>query len=327
MSQKIPVNSPNGTFFQQNFYNPQAAENAAVPLQNKPSSSFSPSASNVQAAASPLPFNPLTNSAQLGIQLGLNQALQSSQLKAINKWFSFEHLRYYFDVSHDYVFKKLLLILFPFNNKNWQRSSFGSEDYTSIAAHMGGTQQTFGRETENACSFLTNGYKSAREDVNAPDMYIPSMALVTYVILVGLIMGVQKHVYNPEQLWITGSTAIIFSGLEVFFIKLGCYLLNIGGSGPSMLDLIAFCGYKFVPVVGCQLVGLLFGRRLFLWLFFTYASLALSFFVLRSLRRLIMFDSDASLSIPEHRKKRVHFLFGVSMLQFLCSYFMVKWSF
>jgi hypothetical protein len=33
------------------------------------------------------------------------------------------------------------------------------------------------------------GYQPPRDDINAPDMYIPVMALVTYVLLVGISLG------------------------------------------------------------------------------------------------------------------------------------------
>jgi hypothetical protein len=37
------------------------------------------------------------------------------------------------------------------------------------------------------------GYLPPREDVNAPDLYIPVMGFVTYVILYGAIMGLNRE--------------------------------------------------------------------------------------------------------------------------------------
>jgi hypothetical protein len=35
------------------------------------------------------------------------------------------------------------------------------------------------------------GYKPPRDDVNSPDLYIPAMALVTYVLLTGIVAGTE----------------------------------------------------------------------------------------------------------------------------------------
>ncbi len=35
-------------------------------------------------------------------------------------------------------------------------------------------------------------------DVNAPDLYIPSMAYVTYVLVVGCVLGV-RDAFSPDQ--------------------------------------------------------------------------------------------------------------------------------
>jgi hypothetical protein len=35
------------------------------------------------------------------------------------------------------------------------------------------------------------GYKPPRDDINSPDLYIPVMALVTYVLLTGIVAGTE----------------------------------------------------------------------------------------------------------------------------------------
>jgi protein transport protein YIF1 len=35
------------------------------------------------------------------------------------------------------------------------------------------------------------GYKPPRDDINSPDLYIPTMALVTYVLLTGIVAGTE----------------------------------------------------------------------------------------------------------------------------------------
>lgn len=70
------------------------------------------------------------------------------------------------------------------------------------------------------------------------------MALVTYILLAALQSGLQDR-FHPEVLGIVASRALLIIFLEFGFIKLGCYLLNITGSG-QVTDLVAYVGYKFV---------------------------------------------------------------------------------
>jgi protein transport protein YIF1 len=70
------------------------------------------------------------------------------------------------------------------------------------------------------------------------------MALVTYILLVAVNSGLQKR-WHPSVLGQTASTALAVVFLDFMFVRIGCYLLNVNGSGQA-LDLIAYGGYKFV---------------------------------------------------------------------------------
>ncbi len=84
----------------------------------------------------------------------------------MDRWFSISKLKYYFAVDTTYVAKKLLLLLFPFINRDW------SVKYSQAEA------------------------VPPKLDVNAPDMYIPVMAFVTYILAVGVCLGTQVIVRN-----------------------------------------------------------------------------------------------------------------------------------
>ncbi|RKP19840.1 YIF1-domain-containing protein, partial [Rozella allomycis CSF55] len=116
--------------------------------------------------------------AQIGLQLG-TQALNAGQ-QYVNQNFSEIQVtlidnqqRYYFSVTNSYVMYKLMMLLFPFRNK---RVVYRNE--------MNGQVE---------------GYKPPREDLNAPDLYIPSMSFVTYAILYGVCMGIEEK-FSPEML-------------------------------------------------------------------------------------------------------------------------------
>ena len=90
----------------------------------------------------------------------------------------------------------------------------------------------------------TAEFQAPREDVNAPDLYIPLMAFTTYILLVALQSGLQDK-FHPEILGVTGSKSVFVLLCDFVFVKTGCYLLGVQGSGP-IVDLLSYGGYKFV---------------------------------------------------------------------------------
>src|SRR6202020_2197024 len=113
------------------------------------------------------------------------------------------------------------------------------------------------------------------------------MAFVTYILLSAFLSGLQGH-FNPEEFSVTASYAFAVVLFEIVAVKLGCYLLSIGGQG-QVLDLVAYGGYKFVGIVVTilvRLVGILWHRegkhgwdRWIEWSVFIYCFLSLGFFM------------------------------------------------
>ncbi len=83
-----------------------------------------------------------------------------------------------------------------------------------------------------------------RLDVNSPDLYIPAMALLTYIIGAGVTLGYGGS-FCPESLGIFTSQSLGWLVLEVCVLTFAFYLLNIQ-SHLSYLDIMAYSGYKFV---------------------------------------------------------------------------------
>ncbi|KAI0339354.1 YIF1-domain-containing protein [Trametopsis cervina] len=232
--------------------------------------------------------------AQFGMQLGQNAvaAGQDYVQKNLGGWIPISALKHHFNVSNSYVIKKLQIVLFPWRHKPWSR-----------------------RVTR-----LENGqseWAPPREDINSPDLYIPLMALVTYILLAALYSGLNSR-FHPEILGVTASKALAVVLLDFFFIKGGCYFLNIQGSS-QVLDVVAYDGYKFVGVIVTIVGGLLqLGTTLYT-LVFLYSFLATAFFLLRSLRSLVLPDA-ATTAAPvntSHRSRRITFLFLVAVSQVL----------
>ena len=74
-------------------------------------------------------------------------------------------------------------------------------------------------------------------------MYIPVMAFVTYILIVGVCLGTQNR-FSPEQLGMNSSSAIGWLVIEVFIIFISLQILGIK-SALKTFDINSFCGYKY----------------------------------------------------------------------------------
>ncbi|KAF2649942.1 YIF1-domain-containing protein [Lophiostoma macrostomum CBS 122681] len=250
------------------------------------------------------PFGNFMNdpAAQMGLQFGRSamDAGQHYMEQNLGRYVSVSALKHYFNVSNSYVVSKLSIVLFPWWHKPWSRqqrlSNNGQDGY----------------------------YLPPREDVNSPDMYIPMMAIVTYILLSTLLAGL-RGAFHPELLGYTATLALVVLALELAIIKLGTFLLNITSSS-QLLDLIAYSGYKFVGVIISLLLSELLahlgiGGSWVSWVVFLYVFSANAFFLLRSLRYVLLPDqgqggvggSAAGYTVARsQRNKRTQFLFVYS---------------
>lgn len=114
-----------------------------------------------------------------------------------------------------------------------------------------------------------------RYDVNAPDLYIPTMGYITYVVLAGLILGMQDR-FSPEQLGIQASTALGYTLFELVVYSITLYVANLSTTLRT-LDLLAFSGYKFAIIVAILLVSILLQKTGY-WIMFLYCSCTIFFF-------------------------------------------------
>ncbi|CAK7206876.1 Protein transport protein yif1 [Sporothrix eucalyptigena] len=220
----------------------------------------------------------------------------------INRYVNVGVLKHYFNVSNSYVLSKLFLVLFPWRHKPWSR------------------KQTVGPAGQEGW------YLPPRDDINSPDMYIPVMSVVTYILLSTLVAGLRGQ-FQPELLGYTASVALAVVGVEILGLKLGCYLLSISNTS-QLLDLVAYSGYKFVGVIATIAVAELVngGKGTGGWIgwsLFLYTFLANSLFLMRSLKYVLLPESSAD-SRPMQtdtrakRNQRTQFLFfysyGVQLL-------------
>ena len=193
-------------------FNPGPFMGGPMPgINMNPSVPFDPTAQNI--------LNPnLMYSA--GTQLFANQASNvinhyAQDFQAKGKSWVGQTLKYYFAVDTSYVMRKLFLLFCPFTHKDW------------------------------TVRFNPNDPIAPRDDINAPDLYIPAMAYVTYILVAGFLIGMTGE-FSPEKLGVTAYQALLFVILEVLVVWVALYVIGISSS-LGMLHLLAFSSYKFVP--------------------------------------------------------------------------------
>lgn len=168
----------------------------------------------------------------------------------LDKYVSISQLKYYFAVDTSYVTKKLSLLVFPFIHKDW------------------------------SIRFSHGEYVQPRFELNAADLYIPSMAFVTYIIVVGYMLGLQEK-FSPEKLATTASSALTALFLEIIVVYLTTTVMSIS-STLAKWDFLAFSMYKYVSMILCLLAGLLLASTGY-YASLLYTTIALALFLFRTL--------------------------------------------
>lgn len=186
----------------------------------------------------------------------LNHYAQDFQAKG-KTWVG-STLKYYFAVDTSYVMKKLFLLFCPFTHKDW------------------------------SVKFNPNAPVAPRDDVNSPDLYIPCMAYVTYILVAGFLIGTTGD-FSPEKLGVQASYALAWLIMEVLIVRLALYLMGISSS-LGFFHLLAFSSYKFVPMIAALVVSYTVNSTAY-YGFLIYASLSLAFFLMRSLHVTIQTTS------------------------------------
>ncbi|CAG2100107.1 unnamed protein product [Medioppia subpectinata] len=271
-------------FNQQNTYDPYMnSGNTFMPQMYGQNPSNAPNLFNQQLL--------LTAGQQLLANPMAAAAIDQYGQNLVNKGKSWvgSNVKYYFAVDTSYVFKKLLLLFFPFTHKDW------------------------------STHYNPNEAIAPRDDLNSPDLYIPTMAFVTYILVSGYILGIQNR-FSPELLGIQASTAMAWLIIEVIIVLLSLYLSSISCS-LGFFHAIAFGGYKYVCIVALLLVSMPFDKIGY-YVMFAYCSLSLGFFLLRSLH--IAMQANTQTGVPNDSRNGLYLAMILCLLQPIVMYFLTK---
>jgi len=139
---------------------------------------------------------------------------------------------------------------------------------------------------------------------------------VTYILLMGIVMGTNFR-FTPEVLGITATSGIGMLAFEVVLIKLGFYLLN--ALTVPILDIVAYCGYKYVGITITILGGLIFGRLAYYALMLT-TSVFMAIFMVKTLR-VVFPESGENLQGPN---KRNYLLATIALVTVFQNYYLAS---
>lgn len=233
--------------------------------------------------------DPVSNMAMV---YGSSLAAQGKELvdKNIDRFIPVTKLKYYFAVDTVYVGRKLGLLVFPYLHQDWEVQ--------------------YQQDTPVAPRF----------DINAPDLYIPAMAFITYILVAGLALGTQDR-FSPDLLGLQASSALAWLTLEVLAILLSLYLVTVN-TDLTTIDLVAFLGYKYVGMIG-GVMGLLFGKVGY-YLVLGWCCVSIFVFMIRTLRLKILAEAAAE-GVPvrgARNQLRMYLTMAVAAAQPLLMYWL-----
>lgn len=128
---------------------------------------------------------------QIGSEIGRNY-LASTNLGEI---FSFSFLKPYFCINNKYVLRKIKQIIFPFLYKE--------------------------PEIQEEDDYEDNLFQMSRSKIEYPDMYLPLVSFMTYVLLVTFNAAIssETNTFSPDYLGIKSSKNMLIIVLHMIVLK------------------------------------------------------------------------------------------------------------
>lgn len=183
-----------------------------------------------------------------------------------NKYLSTTATRGYFNVTPAYVANKLKVVLCPFTLRG-----------------------SWARIPEQVAGGLT--YKPPRNDINAPDLYLPSVGFAAYCVMCAVV-AVTHGKFSPEMLHGVVSRAAFAWGAYAGALWVALRMLataHVPLSVP-MLDLVAYAGYPFVLLAANTMLGFMLGG-LGYYALLVYCAVASAVFVVKTFKRILFSES------------------------------------
>ena len=195
---------------------------------------------------------------------------------------SLQTLRTYFAVDNRYVVRKMKKLLLPYASRQWKR------------AELNAPSQQQQQQQYTQVMYTPPHYSLPVQDENAPDLYVPIMSLITYVLLCALAHGTAGPL-DPQVIPSMATWCLVVQALEVVAVRVCCYVVMPSATTAlPLLDLMSYTGYKYVGLCVNLLVSLFLGRVLGVlsgaqayYLAFAWTALAACFFMLKTMAHAI----------------------------------------
>lgn len=243
---------------------------------NNPFGNFMPPAADPNAAG----MNDMA--ANLAKQYAMGQLQQQfEQNKGYFSFLSVEGLKVYFDVTNTYVLHKIKIMLLPclLKEDDWQSGS------KFVASDFGGD--------DDDDAFTPRNY------LQAPDLYIPLMSFVTFILITGFNLG-QAQDFSADRLTYIFSKTLFLWCFEALVLKGMFMCFNFGN--PYFTELMCYTGYKFV-ILCLVMLAQTFGGTMISYGVMAFLSLPFCYFYYCTFRR-----QQTAHTLAEHAAEGSHSL-------------------
>jgi hypothetical protein len=248
--------------------------------------------------------NPLT---QVGMQFVQSNVARnvSGALVAV------EGLRYHFSVSNGYVRNKLSRLFFPYMTREFRR------------VNANAVADAAGRLSVPDAS--GTAYAPPSHDVNAPDLYIPTMAFITFVLSSG-IAKMARSSFHPENLVTISSSAVLLQLIEIGALK-GAFM-GLSADAVPVLDLLSYTSYKYVGLTINTLAGVVFGKNIY-YVFLVYTGCSMAYFFINTLLPIVVYETrnlapglPAPAISPQAKSQRINVVGIAGIAQIVLMWFL-----
>ena len=137
------------------------------------------------------------------------------------------------------------------------------------------------------------------------------MAFVTYILLAGVALGTQDR-FTPEQLGVVSSASLVWLVIEILAILFSMYVLQVS-TDLKYLDLLAYCGYKYVGMLLILIGSMLFESSGY-YITLLWCSITICFFLIRTLK-LAIIPHGAEDAYSHGNKRRLYMLLVIALAQ------------
>ncbi|EAR96999.1 Hrf1 family protein (macronuclear) [Tetrahymena thermophila SB210] len=214
------------------------------------------------------------------------------------KWIFNSYVRSFFDIDNMYILRKMKLILFPFLQRGeWEV-----------------------KVNEYASSSQEQNFISPKDNPHSPDLYLPLMGLITFVLVSCLSVGIGDN-FQPEIIQRNTSYCLFITFIEIYLYKFLFFLVGIKNIG--ILNMLSHLSYRFLSLTCILICNLSFGGW-FTFILMVYLLTTSVFFIFKTLKRYIqtMSDSFGEVNFQELSQKNILYL--MSIIQLAVSYLLLK---